>query len=123
MTNFVGTSFYIAPEIIDSRPYSFKADVWSLGIIFYELCALVPPFFGTFFQEVINKITHDKLSPLPDIYSEELREFIYWVLDKDITTRPDINDMIASKFFQDILKDNLEELGVYKMMRNHKSIL
>ena len=40
----VGTPYYIPPELIEGQPYSFKADIWSLGIILYELCALKPPF-------------------------------------------------------------------------------
>ena len=40
----VGTPFYLAPDIIENQPYSFMADIWSAGIILYELCALIPPF-------------------------------------------------------------------------------
>jgi NIMA (never in mitosis gene a)-related kinase len=36
----VGTPYYISPEIVENRPYSFKTDIWSLGIILYEMCAL-----------------------------------------------------------------------------------
>lgn len=40
----VGTPYYLSPEIIESKPYSLKTDIWSLGVILYELCALKPPF-------------------------------------------------------------------------------
>ena len=40
----VGTPYYLSPEIIDGLPYSFKSDVWSLGVLLYEMCALKPPF-------------------------------------------------------------------------------
>jgi len=40
----VGTPYYLSPEIVEGRPYSFKSDIWSLGVILYELCALKPPF-------------------------------------------------------------------------------
>lgn len=40
----VGTPYYLSPEIVNAEDYSFKTDIWSLGIILYEMCALKPPF-------------------------------------------------------------------------------
>lgn len=48
-TTEVGTPFYLAPELLcrDSpEPYTVKTDVWTLGVILYELCALKKPFLG-----------------------------------------------------------------------------
>ena len=41
---FVGTPYYLSPEIVRGLPYSFKSDIWSLGVILYEMCTLRPPF-------------------------------------------------------------------------------
>lgn len=40
----VGTPYYLSPEIIENKPYTGKSDIWSLGVILYELCMLKPPF-------------------------------------------------------------------------------
>ena len=40
----VGTPYYMSPEQINESKYNEKCDIWSLGCILYELCALRPPF-------------------------------------------------------------------------------
>ena len=40
----VGTPYYMSPEVLNETPYNDKTDVWSMGCVLYELCALRPPF-------------------------------------------------------------------------------
>ena len=40
----VGTPYNLSPEILKGQSYSFASDIWALGVILYEMCALVPPF-------------------------------------------------------------------------------
>ncbi|XP_066239829.1 serine/threonine-protein kinase Nek3 isoform X4 [Saccopteryx leptura] len=40
---YVGTPYYVPPEIWESMPYNNKSDIWSLGCILYELCTLKHP--------------------------------------------------------------------------------
>ena len=53
----IGTPYYMSPEICDNHPYSFKADIWSLGVILYEMCALKPPFDSDTLVKLALKIT------------------------------------------------------------------
>jgi serine/threonine protein kinase len=41
-----GTPLYLSPEICQNEPYTAKTDIWSCGVLLYELCALDTPFPG-----------------------------------------------------------------------------
>lgn len=45
--SYCGTPLNMAPEILEKRSYNFKADIWSLGVILFELITGEPPFFAT----------------------------------------------------------------------------
>jgi NIMA (never in mitosis gene a)-related kinase len=42
----IGTPYYLSPEIVQSNTYDFKTDMWSMGVLLYEMCMLKPPFNG-----------------------------------------------------------------------------
>jgi serine/threonine protein kinase len=43
----VGTPFYMAPQILKNERYTSKCDIWSLGIIFYQLLFGTLPWYAT----------------------------------------------------------------------------
>jgi NIMA (never in mitosis gene a)-related kinase len=46
----------MSPEMIKNNPYNFKADIWSLGVVIYEICCLKTPFESNNFAELAMKI-------------------------------------------------------------------
>ena len=53
----VGTPHYMAPEVLSSSPYAHAADVWSVGIILFELLTLKRPFDGPHIGSIVARIT------------------------------------------------------------------
>ncbi|EOD04145.1 hypothetical protein EMIHUDRAFT_250697 [Emiliania huxleyi CCMP1516] len=89
LQTFCGTPAYLAPEIVGSRPYTEGADVWSLGVLLYELAALSLPFFGRSVREVSDLIARGKFAPLPPTYSAGLVGLVSAMLQLDLDRRPD----------------------------------
>jgi NIMA (never in mitosis gene a)-related kinase len=65
----VGTPYYLSPEIVQSKPYNNKTDIWSLGVMLYELCALKPPFDAPSIHLLSMKIVRGIYNPVPSIFS------------------------------------------------------
>ncbi len=53
--------YYVSPEIID-RKYNAKCDIWSIGVIMYEMLFGIKLFFGNNYNEVINNIKNKELN-------------------------------------------------------------
>ena len=87
----VGTPYYLSPEIIENAPYNFKSDMWSLGVLLYEMCALKPPFGGASLHILALQIVRGVFSPLPAHYSTSLKNVIQSLLVKDPAKRLTIN--------------------------------
>lgn len=41
-----GTPSYMAPEVVSKKPYSYEADMWSIGVVAYNLLFGKPPFYS-----------------------------------------------------------------------------
>jgi len=61
----VGTPYYISPEIVENRPYTIATDIWSLGVVLYEMCTLKPPFDGKSLNFLCMKIVKGKYREIP----------------------------------------------------------
>jgi NIMA (never in mitosis gene a)-related kinase len=92
----VGTPIYLAPEVCDSRPYGIKADIWSIGVVVYELLALAQPFRADNLAALMMRILRHEPDPLPeDLYSKEVCDMVSWMLQKSPEKRPSIEEVLA----------------------------
>ncbi len=81
----VGTPFYMSPEMINEMRYNEKSDIWALGCLVFELCALVPPFEAQNQLALAVKINAGKFNRIPARYSEDLYRAIRWMLQVDVS--------------------------------------
>ncbi|KAH8266922.1 hypothetical protein KR026_011012 [Drosophila bipectinata] len=92
--SFVGTPHYMSPELVRGRKYDRKSDVWAVGCLVYEMCALRPPFRGRQFDQLSEKIAQGEFSRIPAVYSADLQEIIAFMLAVDHEQRPGIEVII-----------------------------
>ena len=98
---FTGTPYYLSPEIVQNIPYSFKSDIWSLGVLLYEMCCLKLPFIAKSIPLLTLKIINGQYEPIPDIYSIELKSLVNMLLTVDNQKRPTINEILSMiKYFK-----------------------
>jgi NIMA (never in mitosis gene a)-related kinase len=70
----IGTPYYLSPEICEGKAYNNKSDMWSLGIVLYEMCTLKCPFDASNLNGLVLKIIRGVYAPLPGQFSGALRQ-------------------------------------------------
>ncbi|EFJ39884.1 hypothetical protein VOLCADRAFT_70287 [Volvox carteri f. nagariensis] len=67
----VGTPHFMSPELLSSQKYSYETDIWSLGVVMYELTTLKPPFNAFNLAGLVAKIKKAALPPIPPCYTAD----------------------------------------------------
>ncbi|NXC94262.1 NEK3 kinase, partial [Certhia familiaris] len=104
---YVGTPYYVPPEIWESLPYNNKSDIWSLGCILYELCTLKHPFQANSWKHLILKICKGSYDPLPSHYSYELHYLIKQMFKRNPQNRPSASTILARGCLTKLVKNCL----------------
>ncbi|KAL1174158.1 hypothetical protein V6Z11_A05G458300 [Gossypium hirsutum] len=76
-----GTPLYMAPELVREQPYNHTVDLWSLGVILYELFVGQPPFYTNSVYALIRHIVKDPVK-YPDEMSASFKSFLKGLLNK-----------------------------------------
>jgi serine/threonine protein kinase len=82
MTENVGSPLYQAPEMLETGKYSKMADLWSVGIILYNMLTGCDPFSGDSDQEINEHVLFDEID-FSCIENVKMKEFCEGLLDKN----------------------------------------
>ncbi|KAK9074216.1 hypothetical protein SSX86_006813 [Deinandra increscens subsp. villosa] len=100
----VGTAFYVAPEVLNRKPYGKEVDIWSAGVILYMLLTGVPPFYGendkTIFDKVMMAKPDMESLPWPSI-SKNAKNLVAKMLSEDPKKRPTATDVLNDQWMKE----------------------
>ncbi len=104
-SGFIGTPGYISPEVARSEPVDERSDIYSMGIMLYEMVTGRLPFYGDTPFAVVMKHVHE---PLPSMrqYATGIPESLEEVVYKALAKRTDLRYQTAGE-----LRDALLALG------------
>eukprot|EP01114_Cavostelium_apophysatum_P001871 TRINITY_DN11645_c0_g1_i2.p1 TRINITY_DN11645_c0_g1~~TRINITY_DN11645_c0_g1_i2.p1 ORF type:complete len:632 (-),score=192.54 TRINITY_DN11645_c0_g1_i2:34-1929(-) len=105
----VGSPLYMAPEMLLDQGYDEKADVYSFGILLWELLTCEEPYRGAFktFEEMLEAVTKRGRRPdIPDDCPPKLRELMQACWNPSATNRPSFKKILVSHTLDDIILES-----------------
>ncbi|KAK2746510.1 G2-specific serine/threonine protein kinase [Myotisia sp. PD_48] len=121
-STYVGTPFYMSPEISAGEKYTLRSDIWSVGCIMYELCKKEPPFNARTHVQLVQKIREGKYAQLPDIYSSELKSVIGSCLRVNPDLRPDTVSLLRLPVVR-LMRKEQEVVDLGKSLRSKSEVV
>jgi serine/threonine protein kinase len=104
-----GSPVYMAPEVLANKPYDEKADVYSYGIVLWELLTGSRPYVDEKFEsldEIYEHVVIDAKRPkIPPECPPELAKLIQRCWDADPTKRPSFQEILESHILDEVIVD------------------
>ena len=119
-----GTFSYVAPEVLQEKPYNHKVDLFAIGVITYLLVAGFLPFDDENSEKEIARQTVYEPTPYPkkiwDKISNEARMLVDNLLEKDPNKRMDLQEVLQSKWLIKFCHENNNENDVFKRRKSRE---
>jgi tetratricopeptide (TPR) repeat protein/predicted Ser/Thr protein kinase len=97
MTVSGGTPAYMAPEVLLQRPDDGRSDIFSIGLVFYEMLGGEQPFQSSSLATTVAKIVHEEPAPLKDVPSP-----LAGVISRAIAKNPEARYPDAAALLEDL---------------------
>ncbi len=110
----IGTPYYLSPELVNNKQYTIKSDIWSLGVLLYEMMALKMPFDANSLPMLTLKIIKGNYAPPPQIYTSDLRNLVSQLLSVDPNKRPTADEILKMPIIKNGIKNFLNEIDYNK---------
>jgi len=95
---FIGSPYWMAPEIVQNKKYDGKVDIWSLGCTCIEMATQHPPHYRLQADKAIYAIMTQEPPRLPPGFSKEFNDFVNACLTKDMSLRPGLDQLLKFAF-------------------------
>ena len=107
---FVGTPYFLSPEIINNQPYDNKSDIWALGVLLYELMTFQMPFNAVSLPMLSIKINRGVYKAPPSTYSSDIRNLLKKCLTVNPDKRPSIDEILKLPLIKNRINNFLKEV-------------
>eukprot|EP00727_Mastigamoeba_balamuthi_P005541 m51a1_g1606 putative protein serine threonine kinase (882) ;mRNA; r:188027-191761 len=97
-TTVLGSPYWMAPEVIEGRPYSFPSDIWSFACTIIELLTGEPPNFGLSPMAAMFRTVQSTIE-IPKTFSPELTQLLTACFSKDADQRPTARELLQHRWF------------------------
>lgn len=98
----VGSVHYLAPEVASGKPASFQSDIYSLGIVFYEILTGDVPFHGETAVEIALKHLHDEI-PSVRQFNPRIPQSVENIVIRATAKKPELRYESADKMYNDLI--------------------
>ena len=125
-TESFGTISYVAPEVLQSKPYNKSVDLWSVGVIIYLLLSGFLPFDDEnseseiIKQTIENEVTFD--SSVWENISQEAKDLIRSLLCKEPDKRISIKEVLEHPWIDKFCRTNNSKAVSPSTSSNHKKV-
>src|SRR3712207_1029386 len=97
-----GTATYAAPEQAAGRKVDHRADIFSTGVLLYEMLAGIWPFKGQTTVEVRYAVLHDTPEPIEELRKDDPPPSVQRILDRSLAKKPEERYPVASELRDDL---------------------